>query len=458
MPRSTKVTTVRNFAVATILVMIGWFVARTWFACSAVIVSESMAPALLGPHLVGTCPVCRQTTNVGAVEDTQQNLEGGRPIACQNCGTLIRLPRDTPIQSGDSLLVYRNLNMNRPLARWDLVACQDPQSAEKVIVKRVVGLPGETVQIVDGDVFIDGQIARKSLDEQAAVAVLVYDAEHETDKVNNIDSAGASPTAKQTELPRRWISGGENSRWSANEGRFHFAGAKTESGIQKPADRLTYHHRRRVDGQMVPGVVVDRLAYNQWLPIRRDTFYPVPDLMLAFHLTRIAGEGQLKIFIGNDRYAITLDYAQKKIILESFQTEGESETPKATVLAEVPFEPSPANRPVPILVSTVDRRLTVVIDRDIILEEPLSEPPPCNSTPFAFGAVGLDLDLHRVRIYRDVYYVRPIGIQARWAFDTPVQLGEDDYFILGDNSRVSQDSRTWPGGPAVSRSRIFGRP
>lgn len=37
---------------------------------------------------------------------------------------------------------------------------------------------------------------------------------------------------------------------------------------------------------------------------------------------------------------------------------------------------------------------------------------------------------------------------------TPVQLGEDEYYLLGDNSYLSSDSRRW--GP-IPRSRIEGR-
>jgi signal peptidase I len=368
---------------------------------------------------------------------------------------LIQIPADTPISPGDVLLVCRNLELGRPLARWDLIACQDPESPENVIVKRLVGLPGETVQIIDGDIFINGQIARKSLDQQASTAALVYDAGHESD--------GPLP-----ELPRRWIASPKNSRWSATEGHFRFAETEKEKTSVREADRLTYHHRCQVDGRMVAGAVVDRLAYNQWLPIRRDTFNPVPDLMLAFHLRRTAGEGHLNVFTADDRYLVTFDYAKKKVLVKRVEVKlthsqiepGKSkpEELKASVLAEAPFDPPLGSTPVPILISTVDRGLMVVVDQNVLIEEPLPEALPCSSTPFSLEAVGLGLDISRVRVYRDVYYVRPVGINARWALDKPVHLGEDEYFILGDNSQVSQDSRTWASGPAIRRPQLFGRP
>ena len=53
---------------------------------------------------------------------------------------------------------------------------------------------------------------------------------------------------------------------------------------------------------------------------------------------------------------------------------------------------------------------------------------------------------------REVYYVKPgpPGSTAEWT------LGRDEYFLLGDNSRSSQDSRTWPQ-PGIGLSQIVGR-
>lgn len=40
--------------------------------------------------------------------------------------------------------------------RGDIVIFRYPDNEEKIYIKRVIGLPGETVEIIDGKVYIDG--------------------------------------------------------------------------------------------------------------------------------------------------------------------------------------------------------------------------------------------------------------------------------------------------------------
>jgi signal peptidase I len=39
-----------------------------------------------------------------------------------------------------------------------------------------------------------------------------------------------------------------------------------------------------------------------------------------------------------------------------------------------------------------------------------------------------------------------------------VCLSQNEYFVLGDNSPLSQDSRAWRQGPGVPQSLLVGRP
>ena len=125
----------------------------------------SMAPTLLGFHKELTCPNCQFPFVVGMDEQGRT----GRPV-CPNCGQ-DGLGKVAAVEcNGDRLLVQKFLFDFRRPRRWEVAVFQSPAEPDQAYVKRVVGLPGESIQIVDGDVHIDGRIARKSLGRAAGDA------------------------------------------------------------------------------------------------------------------------------------------------------------------------------------------------------------------------------------------------------------------------------------------------
>ena len=57
------------------------------------------------------------------------------------------------LQPGDRILV----NKLEPWRRWDIVPFPHPENGQSPIAQRIAGLPGETVEIIDGTVTIDGK-------------------------------------------------------------------------------------------------------------------------------------------------------------------------------------------------------------------------------------------------------------------------------------------------------------
>ena len=50
------------------------------------------------------------------------------------------------------------------------------------------------------------------------------------------------------------------------------------------------------------------------------------------------------------------------------------------------------------------------------------------------------------------------GTRRPFAVDEPFTLREGEFFVLGDNSPVSNDSRFWNDRPVVRRSQFLGKP
>ena len=119
--------------------------------------ANAMAPTLRGSHRIGVCPHCSgelvlaSNHQPGARLEQNENemLEG----ICANCfqtstaWTLESVPR------GADRFVVGYLPTPR---RWDIVAYRYPHDRSQLYLHRLVGLPGESIEIKEGAIWIDG--------------------------------------------------------------------------------------------------------------------------------------------------------------------------------------------------------------------------------------------------------------------------------------------------------------
>ena len=67
---------------------------------------------------------------------------------------------ENTIMTNDRIIAFRLSYLFSDPQRGDIVVFKYPDDPEEKIlyVKRIIGLPGETVEIIDGDVYIDGEL------------------------------------------------------------------------------------------------------------------------------------------------------------------------------------------------------------------------------------------------------------------------------------------------------------
>jgi signal peptidase I len=413
----------------------------------------SMAPTLIGNHRAGACPRCGYPVRVG-LPTTGDGAGRFANVPCPNCGKPVNLTQ-APDMNGDRLLVDKNVYHLRRPRRWEVAVFHCVADPSKPYVKRIVGLPGEVITIVDGDVYAHGQLVRKSLREAREARVPVFDLNYpplggwgprwlvyppDADPRLPAD-AGRPPTpADSTVLvggtlvldaaATAHVVGVEYRHWNLDETQPDLAEQPIES-------------RNSYDG---PG----RSASN---------VYPVHDFMLDCEVEVPAGatDGSLtcRLFDGADSVTAEVPVGPKSPG-STFLTHDQ-----IGVLASAHgfrLEPGKTYR---VEFAFVDRRATLAVNGKVVVSPADLPPEPRRADPKAgkvtrplyLGARGCRLVVHNLRIFRDVHYTQA----GRHGTKEPARLGRTEYFLLGDNSGNSQDSREWPH-PGVPEGDFIGKP
>ncbi len=226
------------------------FVLRAFLVEAFVIPTGSMADSLYGEHYRLVCPACGYEYAYGAQRDPMTgSLPGGDgPVLpqgghCPNC-TYAYDGQGGPngprvyLRGGDRVLVQKYLYDFRPPTPWDVVVFKNPQNNRENYIKRLIGLPGETIQIISGDIFYrrgdesPWQIRRKPAWAQKDLWHVVHDADYPADReILNLAHVDGPD----------WQSRADGAAWdlSSHDGRvFVFAGSESPS-------RLGYEPGRR---------------------------------------------------------------------------------------------------------------------------------------------------------------------------------------------------------------------
>ncbi|MFM9064805.1 MAG: S26 family signal peptidase [Pirellula sp.] len=145
-----------------------------------VLTGSSMEPTLRGPRVELRCGSCTSLNSW-----TNDAWTPGREVRCQFCNEFIDTS-DPIFKDGESVVYVPTILKKTPIRRWDLVVIdsQEDEQKEPGQVKRVVGLPRESVSIRNGRLWIDGVETVPSPEEFMHQAILVSSWSKDRGKLN----------------------------------------------------------------------------------------------------------------------------------------------------------------------------------------------------------------------------------------------------------------------------------
>jgi signal peptidase I len=433
----------RRLASVLVLVLCGLLLVRLFVVEPYEVPTGSMAPAILGCHRAGRCSRCGAWVVVGRPPDNATPRPHAYAYAaCPNCGCNHLELDQAPEAAGDELLVNKTVFMFRRPRRWELIVFR---LFGKTFVKRVIGLPGEIVEIIAGDVYINHELARKSLDEARAMRILVFD------------------NTCQPE-PDGW-----RLRWETTPGQpgpHPLAGSELHlDGMRRSDDYEYVTYRQYLLEERKCAAIRDEYAYNG---ADQRAAVPVHDFLLECDVEARDGDGYVALSLSDGLDTLVAEIpagtaTQPRPLVLRAPTRGEGGLARptqapGTVYAVAPLTPLPPSKSHHLEMAFVDRRLTLAIDGSCPLA-PVDLPPAVRRDevvrPVTLGARGVRAVVNGFRLYRDVHYTQA-GRNA--VGGKGVQLSADQYFVLGDNSPSSDDSRFWPDGGAVPADSLVGKP
>ena len=496
------------------------FIFRAFVLEAFVIPTGSMAPTLLGAHMRLTCPDCGWHFQVNYPTDgVNQSAPAYAPqvyaIRCPNCA--YRFPRfneDDPendatrpaVSYGDRILVLKHAYLLEDPQRWHVVVFKNPSRSgdlyaglpewstepyQQNYIKRLIGLPGETLMLVDGDVYVtrankplseltpaDFRIARKTAVAQSALwrAVYVDDFRPQGRPRSYTNSRQAPFTDPDWQLPWQLSAG---SGWEIVDDRegggFSFEGAQSGTIRFNPdanpdtfalTDFLAYDvnaGNQRVSRYDNANDTFDRDFRTTFVhPDGHFRFNTVSDLRLSFFYEKQSGEGPLilrlskrgDVFeaeIRDGQARITgVDRDGREIFTLEGRVDGDFSSPRHVEFINADYQVRLVIDGQTILHTTDDHYAPDV--QALVAAEQMGQretEPEVSITAIDQGA-----RLRHLGLWRDVYYTardqagsftNPYASPYDFP-DNVVRLGEREYFTLGDNPFLSGDARGWTDG------------
>jgi signal peptidase I len=477
--------TIESIIVAFILA----FVFRAFVIEAFVIPTGSMAPTLYGAHGTIVCEDCGTEFAYGLTDSSNhgrrpQSIGPAHQAVCPNCGfpnTNLKInDRAQNPESGDRILVLKwpfdlGWESLQP-KRWDVVVFKDPADGVTNFIKRLTGVPGEVLMIVDGDIYTAptdslSEQALEELDERRHEKFLHRTEQEPYGILPRVSPRLLAELSEKLAITRKTAVAQEE-LWSVVYDHDHppravelnqpawVANNDSLSGWDTSRRRITFEDHRlspdyiRLAGKTINAFCAYNINYRGQVP-------PVADCRVSFVLTPTTGDGHVRIRLQKrDRvFWATIDTSGLVSLIESDKEPAEK-TPAWLSSQLPPFRPG---TPVQIAFENVDYRLALTVGDEEVLatsDDPdhsayygpnlahLRKSKPAKTPAPRIYAEGGGFELGHLIVERDVYYFdTPNALD--WApkgwgtCDNPLLLRPGEYFVLGDNSAASKDSRLW---------------
>ncbi|GAB6186202.1 signal peptidase I [Thermopirellula anaerolimosa] len=422
------------------------FLFRSFEAEAFVIPTGSMAPTLMGRHKDVICDSCGFRFQVGASEEVDKitNRPTGRWViggTCPNCRHTLALGSNrsakpsTPSFKGDRILVSKYAYHLAEPKRWDVVVFKYPGGATTNFIKRLIGMPNETVRIFHGDIFVKKQgeeefsIARKPPKKVLAMLQPVYDDDN------------PSQILLDAGWPERWSEEATPAAGSAAAWRLDVD--KREWECRAPQQEVAWLHYRHIipdwdvwqaitDGRPIaidaarPQLISDFVSYNTneaedtpFAPIgppRGDQLglHWVGDLAVEFEaeLQNVQSGGELRVELvkGGRVFRAVIDAVTGEARLEGLGDDitHDMQADRQDLRSfTTRLQGSGRHR---VRLANVDDQLILWVDGGVIVfpyqvrawQGPTREDL---ERPIRIGGRGVDMKVRHLKVFRDIYYI-----------------------------------------------------
>lgn len=321
--------------------------------------------------------------------------------------------------------------------RWDVIVFKYPEDPSINYIKRLIAFPGEHVQILNGDIFIDGAVAQKPAHVQQSLRNPVY----------RNDFSAVDKKLRWWRAPEQgWeIKNGQLVADTAGETSMVMTHQVTNMYFRIPGKDFSYeeyaNHMCDSCGfvfEAPPTVLEYEIAcprcnyvWSAIPPLSTNYHHLVSDLAFATDLIIDKAQTVVRITQQKDEHKFIYRLQPgKKIGFESLLTNTRE------IIDFIPEVGTVYN----VEVSFFDGVCRLLVDGDEVFKKDMGFTPQrivqATQGWFSLGIANGRARFDNFALDRDIFYVT----MASWS---NVYVDKESYYALGDNSANSRDSRYW---------------